>query len=265
MTIIKFDADSTATHMTTELDSIADDANAISGEIDNTSALRLFEDLEFLLKDNGSYSPSSGGVIEVYLLASIDGTNYPDGSTSIDPASTCFVGHFLPRPVSVDQRMMLRDITIPALKYKYLLINKTGMDFVTGNTLKGVSYSYGTGAAIEEVAAAQDITGTMAVDSPPFGANTITTYQNYDVTVVFSEAVTGLTAGDIALSGTGGGFGSAVGTPAGSGTTYTFSVYSEGDQGSTMLVTIAADAVTATANTDTNVEITYSISVNDGA
>jgi hypothetical protein len=143
MATIKWDADSVTTHMTTDLDSIADDANsAASSAIDNTTALRLFEDLEFLLKDNGTNSPTAGGVIEVYLLASVDGTNYPDGSTSIDPAANTFVGVFNTRVVSTDQRMVLRGISLPALKYKYLIINKTGMAFTTANTLKGVSYGY---------------------------------------------------------------------------------------------------------------------------
>ena len=143
MAIIKWDADSVTTHLTTELNSLADDANKLGGAIDNTTALRLFEDLELFMTDNGTNSPGTGGVVEIYLLAAVDGTNYPDGSDSIDAAANTFVGVFNTRVVSTDQRMVLRGISLPALKYKYLLINKTGMAFnSTGNTFKGVSYGY---------------------------------------------------------------------------------------------------------------------------
>lgn len=143
MATIKWEPDSIVTHMSTELNGLADDSNKLSNEIDNTTAQRLFEDLELFMSDNSTNSPAAGGVVEVYLLASVDGTNYPDGSDSIDPGANTFVGVFNPRVSSTNQRMVLRGISLPPLKYKYLLINKTGMDFnSTGNTLKGVSYGY---------------------------------------------------------------------------------------------------------------------------
>lgn len=144
MATIKWDADTITTHMNdTELGGLADDTNAISGAIDNTTALRLFEDLEFYMADNGTNAPTAGGVIEVYLLASVDGTNYPDGGVGVDPAANTFVGVFNTRTVSDNQRMVLRGISLPPLKYKYVIINKSGMAMnSTGSTLKGVSYGY---------------------------------------------------------------------------------------------------------------------------
>lgn len=130
-------------HMSGDLNGLENESNKLSDVIDNTVNLYLFEDLELYLTDNGTHSPISGGVVDIYLLASVDGTNFPDGDDAIDPGANAYVGSFVTRPVSTNQRMVVRRIPLPPLKYKYLLINKTGMDFnSTGNTLTGIAYTY---------------------------------------------------------------------------------------------------------------------------
>lgn len=143
MATIKWNADTVTTHLTTTLNSLANATNKLGSAIDNTTALRLFEDLEFNAADPGTTNLDAGAVIEVYLLASVDGTNYPDGADATDPGANTFVGVFNFRAVQVAQRHVLRGISLPPLKYKYLVINKTGQALAaTGNTLKGVSYGY---------------------------------------------------------------------------------------------------------------------------
>ena len=67
-----------ATALTTELDGLANaTASAASGAIDNRTTLNLFMDVELVVAAQGS-ARSAGAVVEVYLVSSLDETNYED-------------------------------------------------------------------------------------------------------------------------------------------------------------------------------------------
>jgi hypothetical protein len=126
--------------MTTELNALASSTGkAISSAIDNTTNGDLFDDLELAV--DFVTAPTAGTVIELYLLPSIDGTVYPDGSTSILPQSSLFVGGFAVRNTTAAQVMTLRGIALPPGLFKYLVQNTTNQAFpATGSTLRRNSY-----------------------------------------------------------------------------------------------------------------------------
>src|SRR4051812_10343049 len=83
-----------ASIITTGLNSLASGSRAASsaGAIDNTSGLDFLIDLEFLVKYTSS-APSAGVIAaDVYLVPSLDGTNYAEGSTSVTPQGALYVG-----------------------------------------------------------------------------------------------------------------------------------------------------------------------------
>jgi len=138
------------TVMSTELNALSQPTGkAISSAIDNsnpdptTYQGDLFADLE-LAVDFVS-APTAGTVIELYLLPSIDGSVYPDGSTSILPQSSLYVGGFAVRAVTSAQVMTLRGVALPPGFYKYLVQNTTNQAFpATGSTLRQNTYQLQT-------------------------------------------------------------------------------------------------------------------------
>ncbi len=144
MASVKWEVGSISTVMTTGLNSLADEANCISSEVDNTSNLYLFDDVEWTHASLG-YTPAAGSVIELYIVLPLDGTNYEDGDASIDPPAANLVGVFNIRSATAAQRHTIRQIPIPPFKYKYVVINKTGGTLASsGNLLKRFPYRYQT-------------------------------------------------------------------------------------------------------------------------
>jgi hypothetical protein len=134
------------TVLSTELNALGSSSGkAISSALTNDSDssnwnLNLFADLE-LAVDFVS-APTAGTVVELYLLPSIDGgTTYPDGSTSILPQSSLYVGGFAVRNTTAAQVMVIRGVALPPGYYKYLVQNTTNQAFpATGSTLRQNTY-----------------------------------------------------------------------------------------------------------------------------
>jgi hypothetical protein len=87
-------------------------------------------------------APTVGTVIELYLLPSVDGgTTYPDGSSSILPQTSLYVGGFIVRAVTTAQIMSLRGVALPPGFFKYLVQNTTNQAFpASGSTLRRNPY-----------------------------------------------------------------------------------------------------------------------------
>lgn len=136
--------------MSTELNALASlSGKAISAAIDNSDAvtqptLDLFADLELAV--DFVTAPTAGTVVELYLLPSIDGgTTYPDGSASILPQTSLYVGGFAVRNTAAAQVMVMRGIALPPGSYKYLVQNTTNQPFpATGSTLRQNTYQLQT-------------------------------------------------------------------------------------------------------------------------
>ena len=125
----------TVTAMTTELNSLgATTGKAVSAAQDNSATLALFDDVE--LNVTFASAPTAGTVVELYLVTSIDGTNYADGSSSVLPQSSLYVGGFAVRAVTSAQRMHIRGVALPPGLFKYLVQNTTNQAFpASGSTL----------------------------------------------------------------------------------------------------------------------------------
>lgn len=138
------------TVLSTELNALAaTTGKAISSALVNDESaaqptLNLFADLELAV--DFVTAPTAGTVIELYLLPSIDGgTVYPDGSTSILPQSSLYVGGFAVRNTTAAQVMLLRGVALPPGYYKYLVQNTTNQPFpATGSTLRQNTYQLQT-------------------------------------------------------------------------------------------------------------------------
>jgi hypothetical protein len=136
--------------MSTELNALGQPTGkAISAAIDNympdptTYQGDLFADLELAV--DFVAAPTAGSVVELYLLPSIDGTVYPDGSTSILPQSSLYVGGFAVRSTTAAQVMVIRGVALPPGSYKYLVQNTTNQAFpATGSTLRQNTYQLQT-------------------------------------------------------------------------------------------------------------------------
>jgi hypothetical protein len=139
------------TVMSTELNSLAgSNGKAISIGLSNNvpsdtdPTLDLFADLELAV--DFVTAPTGGTVVELYLLPSIDGgTTYPDGSSSVLPQSSLYVGGFAVRATTAAQVMVIRGIALPPGYYKYLIQNTTNQPFpASGTTLRQNTYQLQT-------------------------------------------------------------------------------------------------------------------------
>ena len=148
MTSVQWEPGTDVTVMSTSLNSLADDSNAVSSEIDNSGAsdLYLFDEVEW---HNAimTYAPDADSVIELYCVSlELDGTGYEDGEDgTIDPPQVNLVGVFELRSVTTAQTHILRQIPTSPNKYKYVVINKTGQTLAaSGNTLRVKPFRYKT-------------------------------------------------------------------------------------------------------------------------
>lgn len=150
MASIRYEVASIVTLLDTELNSLANNGRAIdASSYANQTNLFLFGYFE--LNVTFGTAPTAGNLIELYLVPAPDGTNYDDGSSSIDPAYTTYAGGFPVRAVTTAQKIPLGGpglpalISLPPLPFKALIINKSGQAFPSsGSTLKMVPYRYQT-------------------------------------------------------------------------------------------------------------------------
>jgi hypothetical protein len=69
-------------------------------------------------------APTPFKPLEIYLIYSMDGTNFEDGSDSVDP--TCQMAGSVPvRAVTSAQRVTIKGVPLRPFKFKVMLKNKT--------------------------------------------------------------------------------------------------------------------------------------------
>ena len=128
--------ESAGTALSTEFNSLADGSftNA-SSAIDNETDLYLFMQLELVL---ASLTPTGQPRVDVYLITSLDGTNYADGGGSTaPPAHTLIFSFDLSTSTGAKRRVSQQAIEIPPLKFKLVARNGSGVSLASsGNTLK---------------------------------------------------------------------------------------------------------------------------------
>ena len=121
--------------LSTELNALASAGRSAAGaEVDNGTNLDMFGVLE--LSVTFGTAPSAGGYVEIYMVTAPDGTNYEDGSNTIDPGTHKLVDRIPVRAVTTAQRLSGRLIPLLPEKTKFLLYNGSGQAFpASGSTL----------------------------------------------------------------------------------------------------------------------------------
>lgn len=119
----------------TELNALANGAySAASAAQDN--ATDLYEQADFELNVTYGTNPSAGGYCGLYIVYSLDGTNYEDGGGAVAPPATRWVGNFPLRAVTTAQKISLPGIRLSPLKFKAVLVNSSGQAMgASGHTL----------------------------------------------------------------------------------------------------------------------------------
>lgn len=126
-----------ATAVSTGMNSLADGsfAGASSAITNETGGTGLYQyiDLELVL---ASLSPTAGAFVDVWIYATLDGTNYSDNAKPLQTSSKLYTFQ-LDTTASTAQRMVAYSIPIPPLDFKLDVRNKAGVSLnASGNTLK---------------------------------------------------------------------------------------------------------------------------------
>lgn len=121
-----------ATALTTELNSLANGSqSAASAAIPNETDLYQYIDLELVL---ASLTPTGTPYCAVYLVASLDGTNYEDLTTS---ATHALLATFPMSTAVAAKRIVVKNLLLPPLGFKLAVQNQAGPALAaSGNTLK---------------------------------------------------------------------------------------------------------------------------------
>ena len=123
------------TALSTELNALGNGNTALSAAIDNLAGLYLYMDIAISLVSAAFVAAS---YISVYLICSLDGTNYEDGSAGtpgVIPARP--PDAIIPlRLLTGAQAVVITGIPIPPLKFKLEFVNNAGVALgTTGNLL----------------------------------------------------------------------------------------------------------------------------------
>lgn len=133
--------DAISTILSTGLASLADGGNALStGTVDNLTNLDRYMALEFYLAEQSS-ARASDAHVAVYLLPTVDGTNYSYGSNSVDPSPANWLCSLAFDASTAARYVGVSELPIPPFEFKLLVMNETGNAFAaSGNTLKYRTY-----------------------------------------------------------------------------------------------------------------------------
>ena len=120
--------------LTTELNSLADNAYSAAGTaIDNTSNLDQYAAAEVNL---ASLNPTTGAFLTLYLVQSLDGTNYEDAPSSTQPGYHQQVAVIPLATGSATKRVSTPIFKIPTGKFKFVLRNDSNVSLgASGNTV----------------------------------------------------------------------------------------------------------------------------------
>jgi hypothetical protein len=120
--------------VTITINSVANGARAVSTALDNATDKALWAMLELVA--NLAVAPVQGAALEMYLLPSIDETNFADGDAATAPNPGNLAAIFTLRAVT-GQRLVIPRILLPPGQYKWLINNTSGQAFAaSGNVLR---------------------------------------------------------------------------------------------------------------------------------
>lgn len=128
------------------LDSLTDDEwTDLSDEIDNST--NKYTEVDLRIPLGSATFTGADSAIEVYLVPSVDGTNYPKwtGNVSTDEQQNneFFVDSATTTGATEAQELVLRNIMIPPGKYKYGFRNRSNVTLAaSGNTPQWRPHSF---------------------------------------------------------------------------------------------------------------------------
>lgn len=122
--------------LSTELNALANAARTAAGtEVDNATNLDQYGKVE--INVDFVSAPSAGAYFDLHMLTAPDGTDYEDGSGSVDPGSHTLVARIPVRADTAAQRLMSRVFPLEPAKTKFILLNQSGQAFpATGSTVE---------------------------------------------------------------------------------------------------------------------------------
>lgn len=100
----------------------------------------LWADFELYLPNGVGSALTVEQPVELYIIPALDGTNFADfdaNFTDILAPQNCFAGSFMVRAeatASTSQRLFMKSIELPPLKFKALIRNVTGQSLKDGAT-----------------------------------------------------------------------------------------------------------------------------------
>lgn len=120
------------------LDALANGAHsAASTAVDNANSANRFLLGDFELTVTFGTAPTAGKTCDLYLLASVDGSNYPEGGGATAPAFGSYAASIPVRAVNTAQRLTIVNVALPAGLFKVVLTNNTGQAMsASGHVLK---------------------------------------------------------------------------------------------------------------------------------
>jgi hypothetical protein len=127
--------------LSSELNSLADASRTNAGtEVDNSANLDTYGVLE-LNVDFGT-APDGDASVIIYMVSAPDGSNYAQGSSSVDPGPDAMVSSLKINASTSAQRKVSKPFLIPPSKVKFILENQTGQAFPgSGSTLELFTYN----------------------------------------------------------------------------------------------------------------------------
>lgn len=111
------------------LKNLASGGRKIGNALDLTGAgaRQMFAHWELYVRFTSA--PTAGALVDLYFVPAIDGTNYADGSDSVDAPLSCLVGSFDVLAVTTQQRRPLLALPLPNVLFKPMIINSAGQAF----------------------------------------------------------------------------------------------------------------------------------------
>lgn len=141
MPSLKWQDGSVVPVLTTELNSDVTGQSTVSAAIDNDSGLDLYVDIEVVHGTYGATVNAGTKVADIYLLPTLDGTNYPTNdadSTTLYPEAKYLVGSVVKMSATGTGgcRSIITGVPLPSRDYKIVHVNTSGVTLAaSGNAV----------------------------------------------------------------------------------------------------------------------------------
>lgn len=125
-----------------EMNALADNAYTAQGtEVDNSTNLDTYGMFEFNVNATAAFA--SGAYVAIYMITAPDGTNYGEGSASVDPGKDTWLLNIPIRATADAIIKVTKVFPLPPVKFKFILENQAGLVFPSaGTTLELFTMNY---------------------------------------------------------------------------------------------------------------------------